>query len=87
MKTKQKTVCKTARRAHSQKGKKPYYIGELVLFSTILKHTIVGIVLSEIVLCGDPLYQHATYLLSKKLYNANTYVCTVQCTRTIITHS
>ena len=54
MKTKQKTICKTARRAHSQKGKKPYYIGELVLFSTILNRTIPWIVLSEIVLSGDP---------------------------------
>ena len=37
-------------------GKKTYYIGEFVLFSTILNRTIPGIVLSEIVLSGDPLY-------------------------------
>ena len=39
-----------------KKGKKPYYIGEFVLFSTLLNRTIPGIVLSEIVLSGDPLY-------------------------------
>ena len=39
-----------------KKGKKPYYIGEFVLFSTILNRTIPEIVLSEIVLSGDPLY-------------------------------
>ena len=34
-----------------------YYIGEFVLFSAILNRTIPGIVLSEIVLSGDPLYK------------------------------
>ena len=38
------------------KGKKAYYFGEFVLFSTILNRTIPGIILSEIVLSGDPLY-------------------------------
>ena len=36
--------------------KKMYYIRELVLFSTILNCNIPGIVLSEFVLSGDPLY-------------------------------
>ena len=36
--------------------KKIYYIKELVLFSTISNRTIPGIVLSEFVLNGDPLY-------------------------------
>ena len=38
------------------KGKKPYYIGEFVLFSTILNRAIPGIVLSETLLSGDPQY-------------------------------
>ena len=33
---------------------KLYYIGEFVLFSTILNRTIPGMVLSETVLSGDP---------------------------------
>ena len=33
-----------------------YYIEEFVLFSTILNHIIPGIILSETVLSGDPLY-------------------------------
>ena len=37
-------------------GNRLYYIGEFALFSTILNRTIPGIVLSEFVLSGDPLY-------------------------------
>ena len=39
-----------------KKGKKMYYTGEFVLFSTILNRTIPGTVLSETVLRGNPLY-------------------------------
>ena len=39
-----------------KKGKNQYYTGEFVLFSTISNRTIPGIVLSETVLSGDPLY-------------------------------
>ena len=35
---------------------KSYYTGESILFSTIWNRTIPGIVLSEFVLSGDPLY-------------------------------
>ena len=40
----------------SKYQKKSYYFGESVWFSTILNRTTSGIVLSEIVLSGDPLY-------------------------------
>ena len=51
------------------------YIGEFVLFSTILNRTIPGIVLSEIVLSGDPLYHYkiwmrgSSYLKNKIMIN------------------
>ena len=41
------------------KSKKSHYTGEFALFSTILNRTsILGIALSETVLCGDPLYEN-----------------------------
>ena len=57
MRTSTKYIKCTFRKAvFWEKRQKTYYIGEFVLFSTILNRTIPGIVLSEIVLSGDPLY-------------------------------
>ena len=50
----------------SKYQKKSYYFGELVWFSTILNRTTSGIVLSEIVLSGDPLYIVFIKLHTKK---------------------
>ena len=52
-----------------KKGKKPYFIGVFVLFRTILNRTISGIVLSEIILSGDPLHK------SKVEIRANLLLC------------
>ena len=41
--------------------KKSYYIGESLLFSTISNRTLPGIVLSEFVLSGDPLYLQSSF--------------------------
>ena len=41
--------------------KKAYYIGEFILFCIILNRTIPGIILSEIILSGDPLYPYKTF--------------------------